>query len=241
MFKVVRRIARICIYIVIFVALLFLGLTYYFRHATHFHDKLMSQIEQKVKAHHIRPLKYAQIPPTYRQAVIATEDRRFWWDPGIDPEGIARSIVVDVEKDGYLEGGSTITQQLVDNTMVKRKRSLAYKLKQMFYAIGIYDTVGKKQTFAMYANMIYFGQGAYGLYNAAETYFGKGPKNLNAGELTMLAGIPNAPSMYNPVHHYNLARQRQHIVLENMVDDGLVSRKQASNIFQMSIRLKNKK
>jgi monofunctional glycosyltransferase len=173
----------------------------------------------------------------YRDAVIATEDRRFAWDPGIDPVGIVRSVFVDIGHDGYIQGGSTLTQQLADNTILSRQKSLSYKLTQAFYAIGIYDTVSKPKTFEMYANVIYFGNGAYGVYNAAKMYFGMDFNRLNDGELTMLAGLPNAPSVYDPFRHFSLARQRQSIVLENMVNAGIITQQRAKAIYQEPIRL----
>ena len=89
----------------------------------------------------------------------------------------------------------------------------------------------------MYANVIYFGHGAYGLYNAAQTYFGRAPAQCNAGELAMLAGIPNAPSLYDPLRNMNLARQRQQVVIDNMVDAGKITNAQAQQIRTMPIRL----
>lgn len=236
--RLLRRILWTFVIGIIFIALVFAGVAYYFRHVAHFKATLKTNVAERTKVHQVHYVSYSDIPSTYREAVIATEDRRFWSDPGIDPIGILRSLVVDVERDGYMEGGSTITQQLVDNTLLHRQKSLKYKLTQSIYAIGIYDTISKKQTFTMYANMIYFGQGAYGLYNASETYFGKPPQKLNAGELTMLAGVPNAPSVYDPLHHLSLARQRQKIVLENMVDDGLISKQGSTHIFNEPIRLR---
>lgn len=234
----VKRLFKFLLSLAILIGLLFLGLNYYFRHVSNFHARLMTRVQQVTQAHNIHTLTYAQIPPTYRNAVIATEDRRFAWDPGLDPIGMARSLIADVQQDGYVEGGSTITQQIVDNTFIHRQKSIGYKATQIFYAIGIYDTVHKDQTFAIYANVIYFGQGAYGLYNAAETYFGRPPSQLNSGELTMLAGLPNAPSTYDPFHNMKLARQRQSVVLENMVDDGLITKQASAKIFAEPIRLK---
>lgn len=233
----IKSLFKICLCLV----LLMLGLLYYFRSVSPMQPKIKSSVEIQMKKFHVHPLSYDQIPVGYRNAVIATEDRRFYWDPGIDPEGMIRSLIVDVKKDGYVEGGSTITQQLVDNTLMQRENTLIYKVKQTFYAIGIYDTVSKKQTFAMYANVIYFGQGAYGLYNASETYFGVKPAQLNQGELAMLAGIPNSPNNFNPLHHLSAAKKRQKEVVQNMVDVNIVTKKQAQHILAEPIKLKGKK
>ena len=138
-----------------------------------------------------------------------------------------------------LQGGSTITQQLVHNTLLSNvPKSLTWKLRESIYAIGVYDTMSKQETLALYANVIYFGHGANGLYQAAETYFGKAPSELNAGELTMLAGLPNAPSVYDPYNHLTLARERQKLVVQNMVDNGVISESQAKQIISEPIILK---
>ncbi|QQE81434.1 transglycosylase domain-containing protein [Alicyclobacillus sp. SO9] len=198
-------------------------------------------VQARIAKYHIQPLTYKEIPKFFRDAVISTEDRRFQTDPGIDPIGIARSLFVDIQKDGYVEGGSTITQQLVDNTILNHKKTIRRKVLQMLDAIGIYDTMSKKQTFQDYVNVIYYGNGAYGLKNAAKTYFGKSVNQLSKGELSMLAGLPNSPFYYDPFHHYRLARARQKIVLENMEDAGRLSKQKAKQVFQEPIQLVTQK
>jgi membrane peptidoglycan carboxypeptidase len=111
-------------------------------------------------------------------------------------------------------------------------------LTESAYAIGVYDTMSKQETFAFYTNVIYFGHGAYGLYQAAETYFGKTPSALNAGELTMLAGLPNGPSVYDPYKNMALAIKRQHLVIQNMVNNGVISELQARQIISEPIVLR---
>ena len=245
MVRFFRRIVTSVLKVLVELALLTGGLmflaNYAFHHWIPIRQRVQASVEAKVALHHIHPLSYTAIPAAYREAVIATEDRRFSWDPGFDPVGIVRSFIVDVEKDGYVEGGSTITQQLVDNTILNKKKTITRKVKQLAYAVGIYDTFSKEDTLAMYANVIYFGHGAYGLYNAAETYFGQTPTQCNAGELAMLAGIPNEPSLYDPFRNLSLARQRQQIVIDNMVDDGQITQSEAEQIRAMPIRLVHNK
>jgi Membrane carboxypeptidase/penicillin-binding protein len=175
----------------------------------------------------------------YRDAVIATEDRSFFTNQGIDLRGILRAILVDLSGNQPLQGGSTITQQLIHNTVLSNMtKSLTWKLRESIYAIGVYDTLSKKETFELYANVIYFGHGANGLCQAAETYFGKAPSELNAGELTMLAGLPNAPSVYDPYLSMRLARERQNQVIQCMVDSSVINESQAKQIFNEPIKLK---
>jgi monofunctional glycosyltransferase len=200
--------------------------------------EVKAAVAERMAAHHVHPLTYAEIPAFFREAVISTEDRRFWWDPGIDPIGILRSVYVDIEADGYVEGASTITQQLVDNTLLSKQKTITRKVLQMVYAIGIYDTTDKKQTLTDYVNVIYFGHGAYGLYNAALTYFGRPPSALNEGELSLLAGLPNGPSVYDPYRSLQLARKRQWVVLQNMMDAGHLTRDEAQTIYHQPLRLK---
>lgn len=108
----------------------------------------------------------------------------------------------------------------------------------MIDAIGLNDTMSKQEIFANYANDINFGNNAYGLYTASQKYFGKSPSKLNDGELTMLAGIPNAPNDYNPLHSFILAKERQKIVVDNMVDAGYINQTEADTILKQPIRLK---
>jgi len=128
---------------------------------------------------------------------------------------------------------------LIHNTLLSNtSKSLTWKLRESAYAIGMYDTMSKQETFAFYTNVIYFGHGANGLYQATETYFGKTPSELNAGELTMLAGLPNGPSVYDPYKSRTLAINRQHVVIQNMVDNGVISESQAKQITNEPIVLR---
>lgn len=237
--RFVRWVLKVLLVLAVVSAICFAAANYIFHHWYPIREKVLASVAARIQTYHIHPLTYAQIPQAYQEAVIATEDRRFAWDPGVDPIGIARSVIVDVEKDGYVEGGSTITQQVVDNTLLNQQKTLIRKVKQATLAVGIYDTFSKQETLAMYANIIYFGNGAYGLSNAANTYFGKSPAECNAGELTMLAGIPNAPSVYDPFRNLALARQRQMTVVDNMVDDGKITPVEAKKILAMPIQLRS--
>lgn len=240
MMRLIRFLATMLGSLLLLLLLFYVGTLLYFTHVNRIADKVEASAMKRAQTRHIQILSYAEIPEMYRNAVIATEDRRFAWDPGIDPIGIARSIVTDVHKDGYVEGGSTITQQLVDNTVVGQKKTLSRKLAQAFYAIGLYETMSKPKIFSLYANDIYFGHGAYGLSAAARIYFGRMPTQLNDGELTMLAGLPNAPSVFDPFVSLDAARKRQSIVLQSMVDDGQISAAQSQAISQEPIRLNHK-
>jgi monofunctional glycosyltransferase len=232
-----RKVLKTILLIGVVLSLFLYGIKFFYTQLDPMKPKLTERVKAVETQYQIRPIKYKAIPKTYRQAVIATEDRRFSWDPGIDPIGIIRSVGVDLVKSQYAQGGSTITQQVVDNTFLERNKSLVYKVKQTIYAIGIYDTFQKQDVFEMYANIIYFGHGAYGLVNASETYFGKKPGELNDGELTMLAGIPNSPNQFDPLRNYAASRKRQAAVVQNMVDSGYLTQQEAEKVLKEPIRL----
>lgn len=167
------------------------------------------------------------IPVAMRYAVIAVEDKRFYNHSGYDIESIARATVVNVEAGEIEEGGSTITQQLVKNLFLSQERSFTRKFEELLLAIEIENHFDKNQILELYLNTIYFGSSFYGLHDAAKGYFGKETKDLTVAECAMLAGIPNAPSLYSPYVNFSLAKQRQKIVLNAMVKAHFLSSSEA--------------
>lgn len=237
--RLMRWPVRIVGFIIVLFVLLWYSIYYYFTSVNNIAYKVRQNVAARVASEHSHFLNYDQIPKMYVDAVVATEDRSFFSNIGIDPIGIGRSVYIDVKNKKYAQGGSTITQQLVHNALLSGyQKTLRWKVVEMLYAIGLYDTMTKKEIFSQYANDIYFGEGAYGLYDASETYFGKSPAELNDGELTMLAGIPNAPNVYDPFYSLTLAKERQKVVLLNMVDSGKIIQSQANIILMEPIRLK---
>ena len=117
-------------------------------------------------------------------------------------------------------------------------KTVSWKILEGIYAIGVYDTLSKEDTFALYTNVIYFGHGAYGLPQAAKIYFGKTPSELNQGEMTLLAGLPNAPSDYDPYKNMKLARERQVHVVQCMIDNGVMTESEAKRIINDPIVLR---
>lgn len=217
---------------------LWYGARWYFTHVYPIQLHVQQQVIAQMNAQHSSPLSYSEIPAMYRKAVIATEDRTFETNIGISFRGIGRALWVDIRGGQALQGGSTITQQLVHNTVLRQiPKSIGWKFIEMLDSVGLYDTMSKADVFMLYANDIYFGQQAYGLYAASEAYFGLPPSQLNAGELTMLAGLPNAPSDYDPFVNMKLARMRQKFVVSRMVLDGQVTKTQANAILNDPIQL----
>jgi penicillin-binding protein 1A len=160
-------------------------------------------------------------------AVLAAEDRNFYSHGAIDPASLARALWVDVTSRGLNEGGSTITQQLVKIQLLTPQKSLTRKIQELVLAVAIEQRYSKDQILTMYLNRVYFGHGAYGTGAAAKTYFDKSPKDLTAAQAAFLAGLIQAPTAYDPVQHYDLARERELYVLQGMVATGKLSSSEA--------------
>jgi penicillin-binding protein 1A len=167
-------------------------------------------------------LRSNQIAPVMKQAIVAVEDRRFYDHRGVDLHGIMRAVWADVRHKRVVEGGSTITQQFVKNTYTKNQRSIARKLKEAALAWQLEQRWSKDRILTAYLNTIYFGNGAYGVEQAAQTYFhhGAGPGKLTLWEAALLAGIPGDPGAYDPATNPGAAKQRRDLVLQQMLDQG---------------------
>lgn len=161
-----------------------------------------------------------ELPQTYIDAVLAVEDKRFYSHPGIDPIAIGRALINDIKAGSYVEGGSTITQQLAKNQYFTQDKKIVRKAAEMFMAFEIESELDKDKIFELYVNSIFFGNGYYCVADASWGYFGKPPSEMNFDECTLLAGIPNAPTNYNPLASPELARQRQDQVIEKMKKAG---------------------
>lgn len=179
--------------------------------------------------------KIEEMPEMYKRAVIAVEDHRFFEHKGIDIISIGRAIVNDIKALSYVEGGSTITQQLAKNIYFTQEKVLTRKIAEVFMAFEIEDYCSKKQILELYLNSSYFGDGYETVKEASNGYFGKEPIELTDYESTMLAGIPNAPSVYAPTQNMNLAKQRQKQVLEKMIKYEYINREEADRILAQNI------
>lgn len=175
---------------------------------------------------------YDELPKDYINAVIAVEDKRFFKHSGVDLVSIARAIFIDIKEMELKEGGSTITQQLAKNVYFTQEKKLTRKIAEIFMAFEIEENCSKEEIFEMYVNTSYFGDGYYCVKDAALGYFDKEPVEMNLYEATLLAGIPNAPSVYAPTKNPELARQRQAQVLNKMVKQGYLTQEQADQIVE---------
>ena len=163
-----------------------------------------------------------QISPWLVKAVVATEDRRFFEHPGIDPVGIARALWTNLRAGGTVEGGSTISQQLAKNLYLTAERSLRRKLEEALLALWLELRLSKEEILTLYLNRVYLGAGTYGVEAAAQRYFAKAARDLTLAEAALLAGLLKAPSRYAPTSDLQLARSRATTVLALMAEQGLI-------------------
>ncbi|CAM3777291.1 carboxypeptidase/penicillin-binding protein 1A [Rouxiella silvae] len=172
------------------------------------------------------PLKLNQIPPEMVHAFIATEDSRFYEHHGIDPVGIFRAASVALLSGRATQGASTITQQLARNFFLSPERTLTRKIKEAFLAIRIEQMMTKDEILELYLNKIYLGYRAYGVGAAAQVYFGKNVDQLSLSEMAVIAGLPKAPSTFNPLYSHDRALSRRNVVLSRMLDEKYITQAQ---------------
>ena len=182
-------------------------------------------------------LRYDEIPPQMRAAMISVEDKRFRGHIGVDPIGIARSIKVRIESGSWRQGGSTITQQLARNIFLTNSRTFGRKVKEGVLALALERKFSKNQILELYLNRVYFGGGAYGIDAASRRFFGHSASSLSLGEAAIIAGLVKAPSNYSPTADAEAARQRSGVVLQSMVDNGFVSAGAAASVDPAEIKI----
>jgi penicillin-binding protein 1A len=182
------------------------------------------------------PLKYEEIPPVLKNAILAVEDARFYDHVGIDPIRIVGAAWKNITADRR-EGGSTLTQQLAKNLFLTREQTLTRKFNEWLIAIQIERYYTKNQIMEMYFNHVFLGARAYGFEAASETYFGKQAKDLTLDEAALLAGIPRSTSKYSPTVSLELAKERRDLVLELMARNGFASQSEVDAAKQKPIKL----
>ena len=181
--------------------------------------KLISQFGEKRRI----PVAYDEIPQHLIEALIATEDSRFYDHPGIDPIGITRAAVVVALSGSAKQGASTITQQLARNFFLSNEKKIMRKIKEIFIAIHIEQLLSKEEIMELYVNKMFLGYRSYGFGAAAQTYFGKELKDLTLSEIAILAGMPKAPSTMNPIYSLERATHRRNVVLLRMLDEKYIT------------------
>ena len=173
-----------------------------------------------------------EMPEIYKEAVIAVEDHRFYSHNGIDIFAISRALINDIKAQSFVEGGSTITQQLAKNTYFTQEKKIERKIAELFMAFKLESELTKNEILELYLNTSYFGEGCYTVSEASDMYFDKEPKEMDEYESTLLAGIPNAPSVYAPTKNPDLAVQRQKRVIECMSENGYIDDEEQSELLQ---------
>lgn len=230
--RLISALYRLVIILVLFVAVTattICGVIGYVGYKNATADRPVTQAIGEVQAQaNYTPLE--NIPVIYKNAVIAIEDHRFYDHGGFDVIATARALLHNALADEVREGGSTITQQLAKNLYFDNSPSFTRKLAELFVARAIEKEYSKDQILAAYINCIYYGDGYYNIYDASMGYFGVMPADLSDDQATLLAGVPNAPSLYAPTVNLTLARERQQQVLRAMIDNDMLTREEANLI-----------
>ena len=174
--------------------------------------------------------QFSELPEFYIDAVISVEDHRFKQHCGIDLIAVGRAIWTDIKTMSWAEGGSTITQQVAKNLLFTQEKKIERKVAECFATFALESKYDKDEIFELYVNMAYFGSHYYGIYDASIGYFGKPPCELSNYESAMLAGLPNAPSVYSPDANMDLAVKRVSQVLQSMVSNKIITQEEANAI-----------
>ena len=176
-----------------------------------------------------RWLPYDQIPPIMRTAMVSVEDRRFWSHPGVDPLGVARAVGVRIKRGSWVQGGSTITQQLARNIFLTNSRTFGRKIREAILALALERRFSKKQILELYLNRVYFGGGAYGIDAASRRFFGHSAHQLSLSEAAIIAGLVKAPSNYSPTADAEAAKSRAAVVIDLMRKNGQITPEEAAS------------
>ncbi len=197
-------------------------------------QKLMAEFGEKRRS----PLKYNQIPRQLIHAFLAAEDDRFFHHPGVDYRGIARAAVQLILTGKRSQGGSTITMQVARNFYLSSKKTYTRKLNEILLSLRIEGALTKEEILELYLNKIYLGNRSYGIGAAAEVYYGKYIHELNIAQMAMIAGLPKAPSRYNPIINPTRALLRRDYVLKRMAKLGFISQKELSETLNQPVTAK---
>ena len=227
--KLLKKLLFISIIVISILALL-LGLGGY-----NYYNKAISEIALEDKVKQVQSsadfVKYEDLPKYLIDATIAVEDHRFWEHGSVDFVSIGRAIFSNIKAGEAKEGGSTITQQVSKNLyFMNDKYNRDRKIAELIMSAKLEKNYSKEQIFELYVNTIYYGNGYYGIKAAAKGYFNKAPKDLTLDECTLLAGVPNAPSIYAPTANLDLCKDRQAKVIRSMVKYNYLSQEEADKI-----------
>ncbi len=231
MFKWIRR----CLFFLLVILCILGGIVflngYQFYQNTLEKQSLTSKIEEIRSSNtyvHIQDL-----PDYYKEAVVSVEDHRFYDHGGIDIVSIGRAIVSNIRQGEFAEGGSTITQQVAKNLyFITEDNVVNRKIAEILVGFDLENQYTKEDILELYVNTIYFGDGYYGIAEASQGYFGTDAKDMNFYECTLLAGVPNAPSVYAPTKNLDLALNRQQKVIRSMIEYTDLTEEEANQLFE---------
>lgn len=227
--KLIKKLFLIILSIIFVFSLIF-GISGYSLYKKAVKDIPLSQKVSQIQSEE-NFVSYDSLPKDLINATVAVEDHRFWDHGAIDPIGIARAITSNIKAKNAVEGGSTITQQVAKNLyFMEETDGFSRKSAELIMSYHLEKNYSKEEIFELYVNTIYYGNGYYGIYDAAMGYFNKEPKDLNISECTLLAGVPNAPSVYAPTANMDLCISRQKKVIQDMVKHGYITQEQADGI-----------
>ena len=228
--KVIKKL----ITFVLLIALLVGG--FYTYKGYNMYKEAISEVDINTKVNSIKAdsdyTLFDDLPDDYVNAVIAAEDHRFYNHKGVDVISIVRALVADIKAKEIVQGGSTITQQLAKNMYFTQKQVVERKIAELFLTAQLEKEYSKNEILELYVNTSYFGDGYYGIGEASKGYLNKKPKSMNLSECTLLAGIPNAPSVYALSKNRDLAVKRQKTVIEKMVKYKLLSEEKAESLLK---------
>lgn len=226
--KFIRKlfIALIILIILVCSVIFLIGHSYYSKALKE--KPLLTRVEDITNSENF--VKFEDMSSYYRNAVISVEDHRFYDHGPVDFIAIARAIFTNIKNRELQEGGSTITQQVAKNVVFSQERSWVRKIGEIFAAYDLEKNYTKREIFELYVNTSYFGDGYYGIYEASHGYYNKSPKDLNLDESSMLAGVPNAPSVYAPTVNPDLAKKRQYHVLNSMLEYGYITKDESLSV-----------
>ena len=230
--KIFRNIVLVVLIVVITIGIRFVGLGY-----SAYKEALNNMpLDEKVAVIQAKEnyTKIDEMPKMYRDAVVAVEDHRFYKHNGIDIISIGRAVVNDVKAMKFVEGGSTITQQLAKNIYFTQEKKMTRKIAEAFMAFKIESSYDKDEILELYLNTSYFGDGYYTAKEACEGYFNKELNEMTDYEAILLAGIPNAPSVYAPTKNPELAKKRQKQVMDRMVKYKILTEEEGQRILNQN-------
>lgn len=221
--------------ILIILAIIFIVASCIFLKGYNYYNKAVSKIALKDKVLEVHTdenfVKYDDLPDNLINATIAVEDHRYREHGSIDIISIGRAIFSNIKAGKAIEGGSTITQQVAKNLyFMQDKYNKDRKIAELILSTHLEKNYSKEEIFELYVNTIYYGNGYYGIKEAAKGYFNKDPKDLTLSECTLLAGVPNAPSAYAPTVNMELCKNRQSKVISSMIKYGYLTQEQANQI-----------